>query len=164
MGLSLGGNSSKSQSSTATNTTPTYSPAQSSLQQTLLSAFQSILPNLTSGGIGPNVQAVQTQNAANINKSYSSLGDRMNKFLAARGFGQSGEVGKAALSTELARQGALASNNSDAAKMQLDQNNSWLKAALEAAFLNPGSSSAGTQSGSQSGSNWGFSGAAAFGF
>jgi hypothetical protein len=160
MGLNFGGSS--NQSSGASTSTPTYSGPQSSLQSSLLSAFQSILPGITSGGIGPNVQAVQTQNANTINKSYSSIGDRMNKFLAGRGFGQSGQSGQTALQTELGRQGALAQNDSNAAGLQLSQNSTWLADMFNAAFANPGKTATDTSSGSAS--NWGASGALAFGF
>lgn len=156
MGLSFGGTSSNNASNSSS--TPTYSGLQSGLQSTLLSALQSFLPTAATGGIGPNVSAVQTQNADTINKSYSSIGDRMSKFLAARGFGQSGQSGQTQLQTELGRQGALATNNSSAAGLQLSQNNSWLQDAFEAAFSNPGSTATGTTNGSSSGWSVGLGG------
>jgi hypothetical protein len=116
--------------------------------------MSTLLPSVASGGISPNVQATETASADQINKGYSGIGDRMNKFLAARGFGQSGKTGQAALQTELGRQGALAGNASNAAGQQLNLNTTYLSDALNAAFNTPGSNSSGTTSGS--GSQWGF--------
>lgn len=153
MGFSLGGSygSTSSKSSSSGTSTPTYSGDQSGIQSLLAQAFSSLLPSSTNGGISPNVQAVTTQNADAINKSYTGLGDRMQKFLAARGFGQSGESGKVQLQTELGRQGAIAQNQSGAAGLQLNQGQSLLADALAFAFANPGQSSTATGSGSSSG-------------
>ncbi len=153
MGLSLGGSygSSSSSSKSSGSQAPTYTGDQSGLQSTLAQALQSMLGVFSTGGISPNVAAVQTQNADTINKSYSGLGDRINKFLAARGFGQSGESGKAQLSTELGRQGALAGNNANAAANQLNLGSNWLQDALAFAFANPGQVSSATGSGNSSG-------------
>ena len=153
MGLSMGGTNT---SSTANATqTPTFSAAQTSLQGLLSGALSSLLPQVSSGGISPNVQATETQSANQINQNYSSMGDRMNKFLAARGFGQSGSTGKAALQTELGRQGALAGNASSAAGQQLNLDSTYLSDALMAAYAVPGSVNTGNTSGNSSG--WGVS-------
>lgn len=160
MGLSLGGQS--QQSSSNGSQSNTYSGDQSGLQSTLLKAFQTLLPGVTSGGIGPNVQALQTQGADTINKSFDGVTDRVNKFLAARGFGSSGESGKATLSTELGRQSALATNNNNAAGLQLGQNDNLLSQALAAAYQQMGFT--GSQASKGSGSNWGASASATFGF
>jgi hypothetical protein len=153
VGFSLGGSygSTSSNSSSTGSQAPTYSGNQSSLQSALAALFQTLAPSMTTGGISPNVAAVQTQNADTINKSYSAMGDRMNRFLAGRGFGQSGETGKAQLQTELGRQGALAGNNSNAGQMQLGLGSSLLSDALMYAFANPGQFSTATGSGSSSG-------------
>jgi len=147
MGLSLGGTSSSSNASQSN----TYTAGQSALQDQLMSAFSSMLPGVSGGGLSPNVQAMETGNANQINQSYSALGDRMNRFLAARGFGKSGATGKAAEQTELSRQGALATNAGNAAGTQLNFDQSLLSDALLASFNKIGST--GTTSGSSFG--WG---------
>jgi hypothetical protein len=162
--LSFGGTqqSSAAQSTSTGNaaTTPTYNSFQTTLQSLLSNVMGTLLPSVASGGVSPNVQATETASADQINKSYSSLGDRMTKFLAARGFGQSGKSGQVQLQTELGRQGALAGNASAAAGQQLNLDTNYLSDALAFAFANPGSMATGTTTGSGtqsgSGSGWGF--------
>jgi len=149
MGLSFGSTSSNS-NATGTNT-PTFSSSQSGLQSTLASLLQSFMPATGQTGLSPNVQAQETGSANTINQSYSQLGTRMNRFLAARGFGQSGQSGQTQLQTELGRQGALATNASNAAGQQLNLGSTYLSDALQLAFADPGSTSSGTTSGSSSG-------------
>jgi hypothetical protein len=120
--------------------TPTYTAGQTGLQGALEKVLSTLLPGVASGEKSQNVQALETAGAEGVNRNYVTLGDRMNRFLAARGFGKSGKVGAAALETELGRQGALAKNATDAAGLQLDQNNELLSNALRFAFANPGSS------------------------
>src|ERR1039458_5307095 len=105
-GAATGGTSS---TTSGTNTEQnTYSAGQTSLQDMLSKMFaQFFLPGLTSGAISPNVQAMQTAGADQINKTSAGLGDRMQKFVAQRGFGKSGTSGKVALSGELSRESAL---------------------------------------------------------
>jgi hypothetical protein len=86
----------------------------------------------------------------------------MNRFLAARGFGQSGSTGKAAVQTELGRQGALAGNNSAAAGQQLNFDQALLGDSLLAAFNKVGDTSSGTTSGSSFGWGAGLSGSTGF--
>ncbi len=160
MGLNFGGSSQKSNATTTQQ--QQYTPEQSDLQSGLLNAFKTLLPGLTSGGIGPNVAKVQTQNADTINKQSTGMGAKLQQFLASRGFGQSGESGKAQLQTELGRQGALAGNDAAAGQMQLNQNSSLLSDALAAAYKSIGYTGNNTTSGS--GTNWGVSGSASFGF
>lgn len=121
-------------------TTPTYTTGQTGLQGALEKVLSTLLPGVASGEKSQNVQALETAGAEGVNRNYATLGDRMNRFLAQRGFGKSGKVGAAALETELGRQGALAKNATDAAGLQLDQNNELLSNALRFAFANPGSS------------------------
>ena len=153
MGASLGGSyastnsSSKSQSQQAN----TYTPGQSGLQDLLAKAFSILVPSTASGGISPNVQAVQTAGADQINKTSSGLGDRMQRFLAQRGFGSSGTAGKTALAGELGRQSNLAANASAASGLQLQQNNSYLSDALQFAFNQIGQTGSESGSGSSSG-------------
>ena len=125
---------------TGSQTTATqYAPGQMSLQDLLMKAFAAMVPGMATGTLSPNVQATETAGADQINKSYSTVGDRANRFLAARGFGKSGQVGKAALDTEVGRQGALAQNYTSAAGLQLNQNSAYLSDALAAAFASMGS-------------------------
>jgi hypothetical protein len=149
------GNSAAARTSTGTSTststkTPTYSPAQTNTQ----SSVATLLQNLLGGGSSPEIQAMQTQSADQINKNYSGLGDRMNKFLAARGFGQSGKVGQMAEQNELSRQGALAGNTSNFANTALNEQNTALSDALNFSFANPGgvSNSTGATSSTAAGS------------
>jgi hypothetical protein len=177
LGLSGGvsGGSSQStqntnQTSTATGATsgtstsaPTYSAPQTGLQGSLATALMNILQG---NGSSPQVEALQTQAADQINQSYSTTADRMNRFLASRGFGRSGLTGGAQLQTELGRQGALANNNANFAGLALNQWNTGLADALNFAFANPGysgattgttsdtSTSTGTQTNKSSGSGY----------
>lgn len=134
----IGSSTSARTGTTATSgtSTPSYSPAQTGLQNQLLTT----LGDLAGGSASPELQAMKTQSADQINQNYSGLGDRMNRFLAARGFGQSGSVGKAQLQTEVARQGALAGNESNYANLALQEQNTALSDALRAAYI-PGSTS-----------------------
>lgn len=160
MGLSMGGTSSNS--TAASTSTPTFSGAQGGIQQLLSSVLSSLLPSVSSGGISPNVQATEAQANDQTNKNYASMSDRMSKFTAARGFGQSGQVGQNQLTTELSRQGALAGNASDAASKQLGLDTTFLSDALAYAFAQPGSTA--TKTGSDNGSSWGANAAATFAF
>jgi hypothetical protein len=128
MGLSFGGTT--TDSNAKAQTLPAMNPLQGSLQQTLSSVLQSLVPAVGSGGISPNVQATQTAADNETNQNYSSLGTRMNRFLAARGFGQSGQAGQTQLQTELSRQGAIGKNASNAANSQLGLDTGFLSDAL----------------------------------
>lgn len=154
MGLGLGVGSSYGQTNSSangwTNSSPTYSADQGGLQSTLAQVFQSLLPGAASGGLSPNVQNMATANADAINKNYQSLTDRTNRYLASRGFGQSGLVGQNALQTNIARQGDLAQNLSNASSLQLQQNNPLLTLADQFAFANPGQYDTGASSGQSS--------------
>lgn len=154
MGFSLGGSygSTSSNSKSNSSQSSTYTPGQSDIQDALARAFKTLLPGVTGGGISPNVTALQTQNADTINKTDTGLAGRMQKFLAGRGFGSSGESGKVALSSELGRQSDLAANNTGAAGLQLSQNNSTLQQMLQFAFNQIGLT--GSQSGSGSASGY----------
>ena len=158
MGLSLGGStggtSSSATGSEVTNKTPTYTGEQGGLQSALSMVLQSMIPAAGAGTISPNVQAVETGNADQINKTSASTGTAMNRFLAARGMGQSGQSGQVALQTELGRQAALGANASSAGGMQLQQNQSTLADALTFAFTNPGQY--GTDNATQSSNSFGW--------
>jgi hypothetical protein len=158
MGLSLGGTNSSSTSSGSNSNT--YTAGQTSLQNSLMTALSQLLPAASNGSLSPNVQNTETANANSINQQYSQVGQNMNRYLAARGFGQSGSTGQAALQTELGRQGALAANESSASGQQLSLDSTLLSDSLQAAFNSTGSTSSGATSGSSS--NWGTSLAAAF--
>jgi hypothetical protein len=112
-----------------------------------------MLPGVTSGSTSPNITAQTTANADTINKSYNSSEDATSRFLAARGFGQSGAAGSNAVQTNIARQGDLAKNVDAGSGLQLQQNQGLLQDALMYAFANPGQSASGTSNGSSSG--WG---------
>jgi len=151
MGLNFGGTSTNSTASGST--AGTYSPAQSSLQNSLMQALSQLLPATANGSVSPNVANMETANASQINQQYNGMGDQMNRYLAARGFGQSGQTGQAAEQTNLAREGALASNTSAASGQQLGLDSTLLSDSLSAAFQQIGNTSQGTTAGSSSG--WG---------
>ncbi len=167
MGLNLGfggGSTSSKTDSTATeNKSSTFSPGQSETQGSLGDYFRKLLASLSSGVLSPQVQAQTTGTADTINKSFAATGDSLNRQLAERGFGQSGQTGKATLQTELARQGAQAGNLEAGASNQLQQNNASLLDALNYAFTNLGTSTSATGTTSGSGSGYGaFVGASPF--
>lgn len=156
LGISIGGSGGgqSSQSSTTGTTSNTYTAGQTGLMQLLGNYFQSLVPSQQAGTLSPDVQAQKTSSADAINKNYSSLGDRMNRFLSSRGYGKSGVAGKSQLQTELARQGDLAGNESNFAGIQLGQNQTQLLAALSYAFNPIGQTKAGTEQ--SSGTEYGF--------
>lgn len=153
LGISGGYQSSSTKTSSSGSQANTYSPEQTALQTGLSKLFSSLLPGIASGTMTPDVTAAKTGAADSINKTYSGLGDRMNRFFASRGFGQSGTAGKAALQTELGRAGAIGTNEANFAGIQLDQNNKLLTDALAAAYQTLGSSF--TQQGTGNSSGWG---------
>jgi hypothetical protein len=118
--------------------TPSYSPLQTGLQTTLGTYLQSLM---TPGQTSPAVTAQQNQSADQINRTYAGLGDRMNRFLAARGFGKSGKVGQAALQTELGRSSALAGNSAAYGKTNLDLQQNAASLAERMAYANPSTTS-----------------------
>lgn len=141
LGASTGGTSSNSQTAGTGTNTPTFSAGQGTVQSMLGSLFSQLLPAAGSGGISAPVQAVETGNANQINQTSAATGTAMNRFLASRGFGASGQTGQAGLQTELGRQAALGANASNAGAQQLTQNDTALSDALNFAFNTPGSSS-----------------------
>jgi hypothetical protein len=149
MGLSFGGTTTNSTANAST--TPTFTPQQTGLQSSLASLLQGLLPSVASGQNSPQVVGQQTQADNETNTNYNALGKRMNQFLAARGFGQSGQAGQTELQTNLAREGALGTNAANAGAEQLNLDQSYLSDALALAFNTPGSSSTGSTSGSSSG-------------
>jgi hypothetical protein len=148
VGLSLGassGQASDTKTGTSAGTsTSNFSPWQTLLQSGLGNTLTSLLSGVTSGGLSPNVQNMETANANQINETSEGTGTALNKQLAARGFGKSGQTGSAALSTELNRQSSLAQNASNASGLQLNQNQGFLSDALMAAFNSMGTSTTGS--------------------
>ncbi len=150
VGYSTGGqthtNDSTTTASSSGSTANTYSGGQLSLQDQLMQAFSQMLGGVSNGGLSPNVQAMETGNANQINQNYQSVGDQMNRYLAARGFGKSGSVGKAAEQTALSREGALGTNASNAAGTQLSFDQSLLSDSLAASFASMGTSGSASSS------------------
>jgi hypothetical protein len=158
MGLSMGGSTGgTSSSATGSSTTSnTYSPGQSSLQSQLGTSLSSDLTAKDTGTLTPGTTAMETQAADQINKTSSGLTDRVNQFLAQRGFGKSGQTGKATLQGELGREAALGSNAATFAGQQQALNSQSLLAALNYAFTSLGQTAFGTSTGNSS--QWGVSG------
>lgn len=165
-GLSGGYNKQKSsQSQTESgSTTNAYSAEQTGLQSELAQYLRQMLGPMAGGEMSPQVAAMKTASADTINRTSAGTGDRLNRLLAARGFGKSGATGKAALSTELGRQGALAGNEASFSGLQLDQGNKLLAAALQAAYEKIGSSYNGSMSGTGTSSGWGIGASAGASF
>lgn len=153
MGVSLGGSYGSSQSaSTGSDTTAkTYAAPQTGVQNDLGTSLSKSLAAKDEGTLDPGVLAQKTQSADAINTQSSGLQDRLTRFLAQRGFGKSGESGKAVLSTELGRQAALGNNEANFANVQQTANGSNLMAALNYAFTSMGTNETGTSSGTSSG-------------
>ncbi len=154
-----GGSSKSSTSQTQANT---YTPAETTTQNTLGTLLNSLMQSFSSGGITQPVQAMKTQSADQINKNSTSLSDRLSRFTASRGMGQSGQVGQNQTQVELARQGEQGQNDANYASTQLQQNNAGLLAALNYAFNPVGSATAGTTSSKGSGWSLGVGGSGAF--
>jgi hypothetical protein len=158
MGLSLGGSSGSTKSTTDSSASSqnTYSPGQTFLQQALTSLLSSIVPSLGTGTLSPTTTAQETSSADQINRTAKAGATGLQNSLAARGLGQSGQSGDVSLQTELAREGAQGSNIANFSAVQSQQNNSTLIDALQAAYTALGSSGTGSTSGSSSGSSGGF--------
>ena len=152
---------STSSSSGTSSSTPSYTPGQTDLQASLAGYLGNLL---TPGTTSPAVTAQKNQSADTINKTYAGLGDRMNKFLAARGFGKSGKVGQAALQTELGRSAAIAGNDANYGAEQLNLQQSAASDALKMAFANPTTTNAFSQQGSQTAAGSAFASALAGAF
>lgn len=155
MGLSMGESSGGTTSSATGSSTQnkTFSPGQTSLQKQIGTNLSSDLTAADAGTLTPGTTAMETQAADQINKTSSGLTDRVNQFLAQRGFGKSGQTGKATLQGELGREAALGSNAATFAGQQQALNSNNLLAALNYAFTTLGQTATGTSTGQSSG--WG---------
>ncbi len=164
MGLSFGGSTGGTSSSTtsSSNQNKTFSAPQTNLQDQLGANLSSGIAASTAGTMSPGVAAQETASADQINKTDPGLQSRVQRVLAARGFGQSGESGKVTLASELGRQSDLASNQANFAGIQQNVNSQNLLAALNYAFTNLGTTASGSTSGSSSG--WNVGGGATVGF
>jgi hypothetical protein len=162
MGASLGGayNSAQSKATSTSNQNEqnTYGAPQSYLQSQLGSSLTQDLTARNTGTLTPGTAAMETQAADQINKTSGGLTDRVNAFLAARGFGKSGETGKATLQGELGRENSLANNAATFAGQQQTLNQSNLLAALNYAFTQLGQTTAASGMTTGSGSGWGVAG------
>jgi hypothetical protein len=163
MGFSMGGSSSQNQQASSGTKSNTYSPEQTGLMAALGNYLTGIIGG-SPGGTTPDVTAMKTASADTINKNSASVGDRSNRFLSSRGFGQSGLVGESNLRTELGRQSDLAANESSYAGLDVQQKQTGLLAALNYAFNPTGQTTSDTTSGTASGSKWGVDASAAFAF
>jgi len=143
LGALLGYTSNTKDARTGTSSsTPTYTPGQTSLQSQLSGVLGDNLLK------GPDVSPLRTAGTDQINKTYDSLGDRMERFTASRGFGQSGTTGQNQQQLELSRAGDIGGLESKLQGYQLDRQEQSIQDALRFAFGNPGSSSSYTTPGS----------------
>lgn len=118
--------------SRTTTTTPTYSGPQYEMQSTAANTLQDRLRNPV------NLNPLKTAAIGKINQTYDGASDRLTDTLTSRGFGRSGKVGTNQAKLETERAGAIGSNESKFAGMQIDQNNQTLQQALQFAFAGPG--------------------------
>ena len=154
LGASGGGTSSSSQASS--NIANTYSAPQTGIQTDLGKALSTDLTASSGGVLTPGSAAGLTSANDATNKTASGLTSRINQFLAARGFGKSGQTGQATLQGELGRESQIGTNTANAYAGQNNLNTSNLLAALNYAFTSLGSSATGQTSGSSS--SWGVAG------
>ena len=164
MGLNYGQSSGSTTGSQSGQTAGVYSPGQTALQTQLGSSLSTNLADANAGVMSPGVTAEKTAAADTINKTSGGLMDRVNSFLAARGFGKSGQTGQAALQGELGRESQLGGNEANFAQVQQGVNSQNLLASLNYALTNMGMTSSGTSSGTSKNSNFGAQASAAFSF
>ena len=164
MGLSLGGSTGGTSSNSTSSSTQgnTYSGEQSAVQNQAGSTLSSDLAASNNGTLTPGTTAELTAANDATNKTSGGLTDRVNQYLAARGFGKSGSTGQATLQGELGRESQIGSNTSAAYAQQNTMNTQNLLAALNYAFTSLGSSASGASSGSTSG--WGVGAGVSAGF
>jgi hypothetical protein len=155
MGLSYGQSSGQTSGTTSQSQSGVYSPGQTAIQNQVGTNLSSDLAAAAGGTLTPGTVAQETAADDQVNKTASGLTDRVNSFLAARGFGKSGSTGKATLEGELGREGQIGNNAATFAGQQNGLNQSNLLAALNYAFTQLGSTATGATSGSSSGSNFG---------
>jgi hypothetical protein len=142
------GKQSQTNSYSSTNTgtsTPTYTAPQTGLQGDLASTLTKKLAG------GPDVTPYAVAGTDAINKTYKGIGDRLMQSLAARGFGNSGLTGTAALQTELGRAGAIGGLQGQLNEQALQQQNDTIEQALRAAYANPGTTSTSSTAGKSDG-------------
>lgn len=142
---------SSSQSSGSSNTSNTYSAPQTGVQNDLGTTLSGDLAAANKGTLSTGNTAALTSANDATNKTASGLTDRINRMLATRGFGASGQTGKATLQGELGRESQIGSNTSAAYTKQGNENSSNLLAALNYAFTSLGSGT--TAQGQSSGSS-----------
>ena len=163
MGLSLGGSGggTTSNATSASSQSNKYSPGQTALQDQTGTTLSSDLAASSAGKLTPGTVAQETAADDQVNKTSSGLTDRVNSFLAQRGFGKSGSTGKATLEGELGRESQVGSNAATFAGKQDSLNSTNLLAALNYALTSLGSSATGTSSGDSS--SWGVGAGASVG-
>lgn len=130
-------------SSSTGSSTPQFNPLQTGMQGTISTALNKYLTS------GPDTTPMMTAGTDAINKTYKGIGDRLQESLSARGFGNSGPSGTAALQTELGRAGDIGSLSSNLQSWAAQNQLQALGLGNQFAFAAPGYST--TSSGSSSG-------------
>jgi hypothetical protein len=125
---------------------PVFNPTQTAVQ----TAAGNKLTSELNGGIDTTPMATAGTNA--INQTYKGIGDRLQQSLGARGFGNSGASGTAALQTEVGRAGAVGDLQSNLQSYALQQQQNALQQATQFGFAAPGTSGTSTNTGSGTGS------------
>ncbi len=132
------------QNSTSTDTTNgtqtnSYSPTQMALQGTTAGALSNLITR------GPDLTPAMTTGTQTINDTYKGIGDSLSQSLAARGFGNSGASGTAALQTGLARGAAVGNLQAQLQAAAQQQRLAALQAATGFSFANPNRTTTGTE-------------------
>jgi len=119
-----------------TTNTNTYSPQQTAVQNQTLSTISNDLSN-------PNAQfaPIEAGGLSSIDQSYQGVLDQMNKQLASRGFTNSGTTGYNTEQVLSSEAGAKGNYESGLATSKLNEQNSLLSDAMNAAYKPSGSTS-----------------------
>ena len=131
------------QTSTSTDTTNgtqthSYSPTQMALQGTTAGALSNLITR------GPDLTPAMTTGTEAINNTYKGIGDSLSQSLAARGFGNSGASGTAALQTGIARGAAVGNLQAQLEAAAQAQRLQALQTATGFGFANPNTTTTGT--------------------
>lgn len=135
--------SGKPKTSTQTSsTTPTLTPQMQALMDQL-AGYSTDSMNNPGAGLAP------IKNAAidNVNRNYMSVGSRLNKGFASRGYGSSGSLGDSMLQTEFARAGDLTGLEGQFADRAIGQKNFGASLGTQLLGFGRGSSSEGSSTG-----------------
>ena len=119
-------------------TTPTFTGAQSGLQNLLAGVLGT---NLTSGGLTPQLQTEEAGSIGNVNNNYAGLSQQLQTSLAGRGFANSGKLATGERNLDVSRINDIGTTQSAYAGLAQQQQNFTLQQAMQFGFADPGSNS-----------------------